>query len=1048
MFGIIVFATLLAQVPESFSAVEAQGKAFVKRDRSEERESVQERANWERNRRWPYSKDVPVERYATARKQIARMPKAKVAAPRFAAAKNKAIATADGGQWDEVGPSNVGGRTRAIVINPQDPNIMYAAGVSGGVFKSTDAGKSWKPLMDTLDNLAVSTLAMDPKDPETLYAGTGEYWASVARGVGIFKTTDGGASWTYLESTANSRFHYMHKIVVSPNDSRRIYAATWSGIVRSLDAGETWTLVVNRVGPNFGCADVTIGKNGDSDQLVAACMGPFRAPVMTAFRTQAGELDEAWENVLEVPGMWRATLSVAPSNPETIYLLGTWGAGPDTPTDRTYAFQAIYRTTQSGAKDSWERRSHSADGNAINSTLLSRTNDVFGDVCTVGGRTTWGNQGDYDMVIAVDPANADRVWVGGIDLFRSEDGGKSFGIASYWWLPGSVHADQHVIVFHPKYDGATNRTMYVGNDGGVYRSDNALLSVSTSARAACSPLGVQMRFVAINEGFAVTQFHAGAIYPGGHAYLGGSQDNGTNTGFDTAGSAGWFQAMGGDGGVPLVNPKDANILYVAVQSGSAATWFRRSTDNGYNYRTVMAGIEGPFNAVNFGFFTPHLLDPKEPNRVYLGGRTVWRSENSGDAWRPAAAAFEGAGVSTAMAIHPSDSNRILVGTTLGFIYRSNAALASNREVAWERARPRFGNVASIAFDPSNPDVAYAVYSTFNRAADRGHIFKTSDGGASWEAMDSGVPDLPFSSIAVNPSNPNLLYAGSDMGLFLSEDGGANWMVEDSNLPGVPVYQLVLSENNGPVLFAFTYGRGLFRRRLSADAPCTYAITGPAAVVAYGGVVAARINTANGCPWSGYSVSGGRYFTLPTSAGSGPGALNFSASINDTTLARGGTFQVGNTSYRVTQAAPFFPVLATAPTGATRINAVPYVSIQDTRPAAVNSENPVHSCTRDRDSKAVWFTYTATSTGRLTIQARGSRYDNGLSYGTVIAVYERNATTGEPGAELACVAQTAGEHPAFIGTPFTPTQIGQQVLIQVSARGAASPGGYTVLAIGQ
>ena len=391
---------------------------------------------------------------------------------------------------------------------------------------------------------------------------------------------------------------------------------------------------------------------------------------------------------------------------------------------------------------------------------------------------------------------------------------------------------------------------------------------------------------------------------------------------------------------------------------------------------------------------------------------------------------------------------MLLGTNQGWIHFSNSALSTGSETEWDRARPRFGSVSDIRFDPQNPDVAYAVYSTFNNDPDIGHVFKTTDGGATWASIDgpsgTGLPDLPFDSVAVHPQDSNTIFAGSDLGLFISNDGGANWTF-DPALPSAPLYSLQFAENNGPVLFAFTYGRGLFRQRLSSDPPCSYAIAGSTSIPAYGGTTTNQLTAGAGCPWSGFSLTGS-FFTMPVSVGTGSGRLTFSTTLNDTTLARTASFQIGTATHKVTQARPEFPVVATAATGATPITAAPYVSVQDTRPAVANPDNPVHTCTGSRDAKSAWFRYTANGAAKMAITARGVRYDNSANYGMVIAVYARTAA-GEAGAELACSAQNTGGTSFFSTVNVTPTA-GQQLLIQVSGRGTDSPGGYTVLAVNQ
>ncbi|HWQ32318.1 MAG TPA: hypothetical protein VNQ79_05500 [Blastocatellia bacterium] len=223
--------------------------------------------------------------------------------------------------------------------------------------------------------------------------------------------------------------------------------------------------------------------------------------------------------------------------------------------------------------------------------------------CRFGTANGFSNQGWYDNVIAVDPLDPNRVWAGGIDLFRSDDGGANWGVASYWWAgppnetvpaPAYSHADQHLIVFHPQYDGVNNQTMFVGSDGGIFRTDNARAPVAAGNAGPCNPAASQVRFTPLNNGYGVTQFYHGAVYPDGRSYFGGTQDNGTVRGTDAAGANAWVPINGGDGGYTAVDPSNPDTLFASFTGFS----FRKSTDNGANFAAATFGLSDGTSFIN------------------------------------------------------------------------------------------------------------------------------------------------------------------------------------------------------------------------------------------------------------------------------------------------------------------------------------------------------------------------------------------------------------------------------------------------------------------
>jgi len=535
------------------------------------------------------------------------------------------------GTWEPLGPGNVGGRTRAFLIHPKKPRIRWAAGVSGGIWKTEDSGRQWRPLDDLMANIAVNSMAMDPDNPDVIYAGTGEgHFREVVRGTdlplrgaGIFKTVDGGESWSQIEATVHEDFYWVNDLVVSPIHSRRVYAATRTGVWRSRDRGATWMRVLDP-GVVGGCFDLVIRSDRPKDDEVLAACGSFdQASVWRNTEAQRGRNNYQWTRVLTEEGMGRTSLAIAPSNQEVIYALAsTYQAGEET--RLTGRLHAVFRSDRGGEADSWYAVVRGDDPVVLNTLILSHALNAR---CNTG-RETYGF-GWYTNVIAVDPLDPDIVWAGGVDLFRSDDGGRNWGLVSYYYVHNSAHADQHAVVFHPHYDGVADQRMFLTGDGGVWVTPNARAAKVTGAGAPCFPQRAEVRWNSQNHNYGVTQFYHGAAFPDGRTYFGGTQDNGVVLGSDAAGIDGWERIIGGDGGYVAVDPNDTNILYAEAQRLA----FFKSSNGGRSFREAMEGITD--SEENFLFIVPFTMDPSNSRRLWLGGRRLWRTDDGAASWTAA-----------------------------------------------------------------------------------------------------------------------------------------------------------------------------------------------------------------------------------------------------------------------------------------------------------------------------------------------------------------------------------------------------------------------------
>jgi photosystem II stability/assembly factor-like uncharacterized protein len=725
------------------------------------------------------------------------------------------------GTWRPLGPGNIGGRTRTLVIHPDHPEIMYAGGVSGGVWKTTDGGGSWRPIADQIANIAVNSLAMHSEDPETLYVGTGEghfreivrgTWLPL-RGAGVWKTSDGGANWTLLAATDTPDFYWVNDLVTSPHDADRIYAATRNGVFLSENAGTSWERILDP-DVNGGCLDLALRTDQEVDWVYASC-GTFEQATVYRLKMEGAR---EWRAVLSEPGMGRTSLAIAPSDQSVIYALSASNLpGPNENYEQ--ALHAVYRSTTGGSEGSWRVRVDNTDPNKVNTLLLS--NPIIASLVECGeeGPNGWSSMGWYCNVIAVDPADPEVVWAGGVDLFRSDDGGRTWGPTSYWWGrnfgPKFAHADQHAVVFHPDYDGTGNTTMFMGGDGGIFRTDNPRAGIGHDIAAICDPNQSSVLLTPLNNNLGITQFYHGAPFPGGNAYLGGTQDNGTILGNDVLGGDGWQRIRGADGGYVAVDPTNPDIVYAESQRFG----FARSSDGGVTFEDATdgiifddPGIRLPELERDFLFITPYVMDPNQPQRLWAGGRRLWRTDDGASNWGPASTEPLGSGRVSALAVAPGNSQITLAGTTDGYIHRNDEALTADGTTVWESSRPREGFISSLAFEPGSTVVVYATFAGFGGK----HVWRSTDGGMTWEAIDGGgstaVPDIPVHSIVVDPNDPRRLYLGTDLGVITSINGGRTWAVENTGFSNAVTEWLAMGseEHGNPALFAFTHGRGAWK----------------------------------------------------------------------------------------------------------------------------------------------------------------------------------------------------------------------------------------------
>ncbi|MBI4750415.1 MAG: fibronectin type III domain-containing protein [Acidobacteria bacterium] len=782
-------------------------------------------------KRVPSGTVFPVEKLMAGKRQIVSLPLfssrlGRVLSPRGDHFTLKAQAGISG--WEPLGPGNIGGRTRVLVIDPAEAQTLYAGATSGGIWKTTNGGQSWQPLGDFLASLAVNALALDAKSSpagRVLYAGTGEGYLNFAarRGAGIFKSTDSGQSWHQLPATTTPEFAYVNDIVLSPTDSRVLYVSTRTGVWKSLDTGETWQSILKTDGSggptstivetrqDTGALDLVIEADETTRQdILLVSSGSFRPDGIY----RSIDSGATWSRVLTASNLGRVSMAIAPSNSSVIYALASRVSG---------LLQNVYRSTDHGA--TWEARIEGTfDPDRLEWLLL--TNTLFASYRGCAGLPgEFLNQGWHDNTIAVSPTDSNTIFVGGIDLFRSDDGGRSFGLISYWWLPRTspnfVHADQHAFVFDPGWNGGSNQTLYVGNDGGVFRTTNALAAVASGAnRGLCyydPSIPPAIAWTSLNSNYAVTQFYHGAVYPDARGLIGGAQDNGVLVGALYE-PENWREIIRGDGGFCAVDPTtsgDTTVLYAS----NIGLSLDKSTDNGASFTRVTRGIRDDFD-----FIATYALDPSTPRILWTGGRRPWRTTDGAESWSDARGSDFATTLVSAIAVAPSNSASVYMGLGGGQVFHTINGLDQNPRWTVSAGLPQ-GWCNGLAVDPQDPNRAYATFSTFGV----GHVWKTVDGGQTWKNIDGSpgraIPDIPVNCIAVHPTLSGMLYVGTDLGVLVSTDDGQTWSLENTGFANAPVEVLVWETTSPsgevalpPVLYAFTYGRGVFRAEINLAPP--------------------------------------------------------------------------------------------------------------------------------------------------------------------------------------------------------------------------------------
>ena len=669
--------------------------------------------------------------------------------------------------WTERGPNNVGGRTRTLVYDLNDAGNgfkkVFAGSVGGGIWVTTDiaaASPTWTRIDDMLGNLAVTTLAQDPSNTQNIYAGTGEGWynADAIRGLGVWKSSNGGTSWSQLASTNGSTFYYIQKIVVT--SSGAVLAATRNGgVQRSTDGGTSWTKVLGSGtggGSNDNAADLEIAANG----YIYCSVGILSTDGI--YRSTDGGL--SWTKIYtSASDEERIELACAPTDQDKIYALIQDNNAPNTD-----GLKSIMSTSNAtAATPSW-------------------TNLTTPSWCDQGSTSNDFTRGQawYDLIAAVDPSNANTVFIGGVDVMKSTDGGNTWSQVTRWaggCTGVQIHADNHIITFKP----GSSTEFLVGNDGGIYRTSDGGSSFASRVNS-----------------YNVTQYYACAIHPTSTNYfLAGAQDNGSQK-YTTAGINSTSMATGGDGAFCHIDQTDGNVQITSYVFNN----YYVSLNGGTSFTQRFFGSNG-------SFINP--TDYDDNSNILYGGNSAgtffrWNDAGAGgtNTDNVTVTNFSGASVRH-VCVSPLTSNRVYFGLSNGSVVRVDNA-NTGASIAGTVIRSGSGSVSCVTIDPANEDHMLVTYSSFGVTSIY-ESFNATQASPTWTSVEGNLPDMPVRWALFDPRNSDWALIATDLGVWSTDDlngASTDWDPTNTGLANVRIDMLQYRSSDRTIAAA-THGRGLF-----------------------------------------------------------------------------------------------------------------------------------------------------------------------------------------------------------------------------------------------
>jgi len=651
--------------------------------------------------------------------------------------------------WNNLGPTNQAGRSKTMLVDANDASgqTVFCGSVGGGIWRTTNissASPNWAPVNDFMQNISITSLGQDPNNSSIMYASTGEPYGSSSsiRGMGVFKSTDGGASWNLLSSTSGTDFYQCAKLTITSNSD--VYVATTRGIFLSNDGGLTFTRVLSATSPGASSNrghDVKQAANGD---IYASLDGSLHKSTDNGFTWNALTLGFNTE---------RIEIACAPSSANSLYLV----------TEDNNKADRIVKSTNGGA--TW--------------TNLALPND---DDPGIPANDFTRNQAWYDLCVAVDPNNENVVFVGGIDLFKTANGGATWTQVSHWYNGfghQEVHADQHFIL----YPTSSSDVVYFCNDGGIYNTSNGSANVpSITSRG---------------RNMITLQLYGCDAHPTNPYYLGGTQDNGSHQ-YTSNSLQTTFEVTGGDGAFCNIDQNQPQFQFTQYVYNQ----YRRSTNGGNSFTNVnLSSTQGRFINPSDYDDGNNILYAARGNGRYLR----WNDPQTGNDDDNVNAGFSGK--VSAVTVSPNVNNRVYFGDDAGNVYRvDNANTNSPNVSSISTGLPNNKYVSCVAIETGNENHLLATYSNYTTTS----VWESTNGGSSWASVEGNLPNMPVRWAVFNPNDGDQAFLATELGVWSTNDlngGSTNWGATNTGLANVRVDMIKVNSNKE--LIVSTHGRGMF-----------------------------------------------------------------------------------------------------------------------------------------------------------------------------------------------------------------------------------------------
>ncbi|PLX04143.1 MAG: hypothetical protein C0595_04515, partial [Marinilabiliales bacterium] len=653
------------------------------------------------------------------------------------------------GNWTSMGPSSSGGgyagigRINCVGFNPTDDDKIYVGAAAGGIWKTTDGGSSWTAIGDDNAALGVSDIiVIDGVSDDIIYMATGDRDASDTYSVGVLKSIDGGSTWTTTGlNWTQSQYYIINRLIMDPNDNDIMYAATNGGLYKTTNGAVSWSQISTTT-----FKDLEFNPSNSTMLYASDGWGEIYRS------TNSGS---SWTSVHSESGGRNTRIAVSADNSSNVYVVMA---------NSNSGLHGIFKSTDSGA--------------TFTQVFSGGTANLMDWACDGSGS---GGQGWYDLCLAADPNDADILFVGGVNTWKSTDGGSTWNISNHWagtcgGQATTVHADKHYLAFQ---NGTS--TLFECNDGGIYKTSNSGNSWSD-----------------ITNTIVISQiYRIGVAQSVSNDVICGLQDNGTKS--QENGS--WDDVIGGDGMDCAIDPNNANIQYGELYYGN----IKKTTNHWNTYNTISNGISG-----SGAWVTPYVIDPNNSQILYVGYDDLHKSTNQGNSWTQISS-WGGSNLQS-LAVAPSNSQYIYTAT-YSTMYKT-----SDGGTNWTNITSGLpvsnSSITFISVKNDDPNTVWVSISGFNSHG----VYQTTNGGSSWTNISTGLPQLPVNNVIQNRLNTteNELYAATDVGVYVKV-GSANWTAFYSGLPNVNVREVEIYYDDAvpsnSKIRAGTYGRGLWESDL-------------------------------------------------------------------------------------------------------------------------------------------------------------------------------------------------------------------------------------------